>query len=136
VYYDELPETDLDKYWRKFGKKESGRVKGFVDKRKAMEEAVAQIVLPGDAPEVKLQKIYARTQKIRNLSYEPRKSDEELKREKMKPANNVEDIWKDGYGGGWGITWVFLGLARRRIRGVSMPGVGTKRIFLSQRKKK
>jgi hypothetical protein len=112
VYYDELPETDVDKYWRKFGKKESGRVEGFVDKRKAMEEAVAQIVSPGDAPEVKLQKIYARTQKIRNLSYEPRKSEEELKREKMKPASNVEDIWKDGYGSGSGITWVFLGLAR------------------------
>lgn len=112
VYYDELPEADVDKFWKKYGKKEYARIESFVDKRKAMEAAVAQIVAPGDSPEVKLQKIYARTQKIRNLSYEHEKTQEQQKRENIKAANNVEDIWKSGHGGGWGITWLFLGLAR------------------------
>lgn len=29
-----------------------------------------------------------------------------------RPNNNVEDLVKRGYGTGWDITWLFLGLAR------------------------
>jgi hypothetical protein len=112
VYYEEMPEKEADKYWKKFGKKVSDRVENFVGKRKAMEQAVAQIVAPGDSPEVRLQKIYTRTQQVRNLSYETLKSEEEAKREKMKEITNVEELWKNGYGSGWNITWLFLGLAR------------------------
>ncbi len=112
VYHDEIPETDVDKFWKHFGKKADGKVEAFVDKRKAMEEAVASIVSPGDSPEVKLQKIYARVQQIQNLSYLPRKSAEERKRENMKEIANVEDLWRYQYGSGSDITWLFLALAR------------------------
>jgi hypothetical protein len=112
IYHDETPETDVDKFWKHFGKKADGKVEAFVDKRKAMEEAVASIVSPGDPPEVKLQKIYARVQQIQNLSYLPRKSAEERKHENMKEITNVEDLWKYQYGSGWDITWLFLALAR------------------------
>jgi hypothetical protein len=112
VYYEEMPEKEPDKYWKKFGKKANDRIENFVGKRKAMEQAVAQIVAPGDSPEVKLQKIYARTQQVRNLSYETSKSEEEAKREKMKEINNVEEMWKGGYGNRRDVTWLFLGLAR------------------------
>jgi hypothetical protein len=112
VYHDEIPETDVDKFWKHFGKKADGKVEAFVDKRKAMEQAVASIVSPGDSPEVKLQKIYARVQQIQNLSYLPRKSAEEQKRENMKEIANVEDLWRYQYGSGSDITWLFLALAR------------------------
>jgi hypothetical protein len=112
MYRDEIPETDVDKFWKHFGKKADGKVEAFVDKRKAMEEAVASIVSPGDPPEVKLQKMYARVQQIQNLSYLPRKSAEERKHENMKEITNVEDLWKYQYGSGWDITWLFLALAR------------------------
>jgi len=59
-----------------------------------------------------LQKIYARVQKIRNTSYETEKTEQEQKRAKEKEINNVEDVWKRGYGDGYQITWLFLGLAR------------------------
>jgi hypothetical protein len=62
-------EMSPDKFWVNFGRKQNGRVEDFVNKRTAMEQAVAQIVSPGDPPMVKLQKIYARTQRVRNLSY-------------------------------------------------------------------
>ena len=65
-----------------------------------MEEAVGQIVSPSDPPEVKLQKIYARVQQIRNTSFEVQKTEEEVKREKEKTASNAEDLWKRGYGDG------------------------------------
>jgi hypothetical protein len=112
VYHDEPPEMDVTKYWKNFGKKRYGQVESFVDKRKAMEEAVSGIVAAGDAPEVKLQKIYARVQQIKNLSYLPAKSAEELKHDNLKSNNNVEDLWKHQYGNGYDLTWLFLGLTR------------------------
>lgn len=87
-------------------------MESFVDKRKAMEEAVAGIISPSDAPEVKLKKIYERVQSIKNLSYLPAKSAEERKHENMKENSNVEDIWKHQYANGWDLTWLFVGLAR------------------------
>src|SRR5208283_6214039 len=76
------------------------------------EQAVAQIVSPSDTQELKLRKIYNRVQQIRNTSYEPRKSEQEEKRDKEKPAENVEDVWKGGYGNRTQLNWLFLGLVR------------------------
>lgn len=112
VYDRELPEPNADKYWKNLGKKRNGALESFVGKRKAMEEAVSQIVAPGDAPEVKLRKIYARVQQLRNTSYEIHKTEQEEKRDKEKEISNVEDLWKRGYGDGVQLTWLFLGLAR------------------------
>ena len=66
----------------------------------------------GDSPEVKLQKIYARVQQIRNTSYEAGKTEQEQKRDKEKDPENVETIWKKQYGDGCELTWLFLALAR------------------------
>src|SRR5262249_32177482 len=81
-------------------------------RRKAMEAAVGQIVSPGDPPDVKLRKIYDRVQTIRNTSYEVRKTEQEEKRAKEKPSENVDELWKRGYGNGAQLTWLFLGLVR------------------------
>ena len=112
VYDEELPERDPDKFWQRIGKKRNGAMESFVGKRKAMEEAVSQIVSPNDPPELKLRKIYERVQKLRNTSYEIQKTEQEEKRDKEKVAANVEDVWKRGYGNGIQLTWLFLGLAR------------------------
>ena len=103
---------DQVKYWQSNGKSWNEYLDNFVNKRKAMEQAVAQIVSPNDAAEVKLQKIYARVQQFRNTSYEVEKTEQQQKREKLKEANNVEDVWKTGYGDGGNLTWLFLGLVR------------------------
>jgi hypothetical protein len=112
TYSDETYEKDPTKYWKQKGKKLYDSVEGFVGKRKAMEDAVAQIVLPGDSPGVKLQKIYARVQQLRNTSYEVKKTEQQRKREKEKEIGNVEELWKRGGGNGAQLTWLFLGLAR------------------------
>jgi transglutaminase-like putative cysteine protease len=112
IYHDEVPEQNPDKFWKRLGRKQNDRVESFVSKRKALEQAVAQIVSPSDSPEEKLRKIYARTQQIHNLSYEVRKSEQEVKRDKQKEIKDAEDLLKEGYGSGWDITWLFLGLAR------------------------
>jgi hypothetical protein len=112
IYEEGFAEKDQESYWKKVGKQRNGQLESFVGKRKAMEEAVAQIVSPNDSPELKLRKIYDRVQQIRNTSYEFRKTEQEAKREKEKPVENVEELWKRGYGNGQQLTWLFLGLAR------------------------
>jgi Domain of Unknown Function with PDB structure (DUF3857) len=112
IYEEGFPEKDQTSFWRNFGKKRNGQLESFLGKRKAMEQAVAQIVSPNDSQDVKLRKLYDRVQQIRNKSYEVQKTEQEAKREKEKPVENVEEIWKRSYGNGVQLTWLFLGLAR------------------------
>jgi hypothetical protein len=94
------------------GKERNGQLESFIGKRGEMQQAVGQIVSPSDSPEVKLRKIYDRVQQIRNTSYEVEKTEQEAKREKEKPLENVAEVWKRGYGTGSQLTWLFLGLVR------------------------
>ncbi len=112
IYDREHYENNADAFWQHVGKEQDEVLEKFVDKRKAMQSAVAEIVAAGDSPETKLRKIYSRVQQIRNKSYELRKSAQETKREKEKIDENVEDVWKRGYGTHRQLTWLFLALAR------------------------
>jgi hypothetical protein len=105
-------EKDSASYWKAFSKASYKDVARFLDRPRALSEALAQIVGTADPDTVKLQKIYERTQRIRNLTFERSRSEEEIKREGLKPAKNVEDLLSHGYGHGDEITWLFLGLVR------------------------
>ena len=107
-----VADKDQDSFWKRIGKERSEQLEKFIGKRKAMEKAVAEIVSPNDTQEVKLRKIYDRVQQIRNTSYELWKTAQEEKREKEKPLENVEQVWKRGYGDTVQLTWLFLGLVR------------------------
>jgi len=111
-YSEDSVENDPEKYWKKLGKKRNDQLESFIGKRKAMDEVIGGIVAAGDPPEVKLQKIYARVQQLRNTSYEVEKTEQEQKRAKEKPSANVEELWKKQYGNGGDLTWLFLALAR------------------------
>jgi|HubBroStandDraft_1064217.scaffolds.fasta_scaffold00538_15 hypothetical protein len=112
IYEEGVSDPDQTRFWKQIGKRRNDQLESFIGKRKAMEEAVAQIVSPSDSQEVKLRKIYDRVQQIRNTSYELRKTEQEEKREKEKPPENVEEVWKRGYGDAFQLTWLFLGLVR------------------------
>jgi hypothetical protein len=112
IYEEGLIEMDQAKYWKQVGKRRNGDLESFIGKHKAMEQAVAEIVSPGDTQDVKLRKIYDRVQQIRNTTYEVEKTDQETKRAKEKLPENVEELWKRGYGDGTQLTWLFLGLVR------------------------
>jgi hypothetical protein len=105
-------ENDPAAFWKKFGKSNFREVANFVDERRLMQQAVAQIVAASDTPETKLRKLYARAQQIRNVSFERKKSEQEAKREAQKDAKDVGDVWTRGYGNADEITWLFLALAR------------------------
>ena len=110
AYESEQSERDPDQYWKRVGMNRNEQLENFIGKRKAMTDAVAQVISPSDPPEVKLRKIYDRVQHIRNTSFELRKTEQEEKREKA--DENVEDVWKRGYGNKWQLDWLFLALVR------------------------
>lgn len=101
-----------DHYWARIGKQWDTELEHFLDKRSVLGEEVTRVVSPGDSPEVKLRKLYARAQQIRNLSFEDRKSQQEVKFENVKKVSNAEDILRDGYGTAREIDILFVGLAR------------------------
>jgi hypothetical protein len=116
-FYYESPDapsaTDpSDKYWNHYAKRWNDELEKFIDKKKTLSEEVSKIVSPGDAPELKLRKIYARVQQIRNLSFEDEKMAKENKSENLKDNSNVEDVLKHGYAYGRDIDFLFVGLAR------------------------
>jgi hypothetical protein len=110
--YSRIEEKDSVKFWKTQGKLLNESVENFVGKRKAMEQAVAGTVAASDSQEVKLQKIYDRVLQVRNTSLQVEKTEQEQKRAKEKENNNVEDVWKHGYGNGRQINWLFLAMAR------------------------
>ena len=105
-------ETDTSHYWSKVGKRLDAHLESFAGKSKALETAVHQLVGPDDSPEVKLQKIYARVQQIRNTDFEVTRTDEEKKRAKEKAQSSAEEVWKRGFGTHQEITWLYLALVR------------------------
>jgi len=73
---------------------------------------LSRTISADDPPEVKLGKIYARVQKLRNLSMESAKTDKEGKQEQLKPNNSVEDVLKHGYASAREMNFTFVGLVR------------------------
>jgi hypothetical protein len=133
IYSEDGFEKEQEKFWKKQGKKMNDEAESFVNKRKAMEQAAGETVSPSDSPDAKLQKIYARVQKIRNTSYEIAKTEQEQKRAKEKETNNAEEVWKRGYGGGNEITLLFVGLARAAGFDASAVKVATRNDHFFQR---
>ena len=131
---DNIVDKSPDDFWKRFGKTAFHDAEKFVDRRKAMERAVAQVVQPDDSPEVKLRKIYARVQGIRNESFERAKTEEELKRDRQDAARNVEDVWIRGSGTASQVNYLFVALARAAGLQASTAMVSTRNeYFFDQR---
>ena len=101
-----------EQFWRRTGKQWAEGVDSFINKKGALYAETEKITSANDAPEVKVQKIFARVREIRNLSYENEKSKKEVHEEKIKNNGNAEDVLKHGYGSGREINYLFVGLLR------------------------
>ena len=106
-----LMESD-DAFWKRIGRERYEEEEKFIRKDKGIDRVVAQLISPNDPPKVKLRKLYARAQQVRNLSYERRKTQKEEKRKKLKENKSVKDVLKRGYGDAWDINRLFVALAR------------------------
>jgi len=117
---DPPSETEVQ-FWNRHAKVWAEDLDHFVNKKSALESDLSRAISPNDAPEDKLRKIYARVQKIRNLSMEDFKTEKEQKQEQIKPNMNVEDVLKHNYGTANQLNYLFVGLAR--TAGFSASGV-------------
>lgn len=86
-----------DSYWIEAARSRAEALRPFLAKSKALEREVARVTDPGDSDLTKLQKIYARVQQIRAVSYEGAKSEKELKQENLKENKSADDILSHGY---------------------------------------
>ena len=84
----------------------------YLGKAGNLAEKVNEVAPSSDPLPVRLRKLYARVQQIRNLSYELAKSGKETAKENLKENNNVEDVLKHGYGNAFELNMLFLALAR------------------------
>ena len=89
------------------------------------------MISPNDPPEIKLRKLYARAQQVRNLGYERPRTEKEKKRRALKDNKSVEDVLKRGYGSPWDINRLLVALARAAgfDAAVVMLAAGDNRIF-------
>ena len=101
-----------EQYWNRVGKKWSDELDRFLNKKSVLDSELSQTVAAGDTPESKLRKIYARVQRIRDLSYEPAKTAVEKKAENIQADTNVEQVLQRGNANGRQMNWTFIGLAR------------------------
>lgn len=113
-------------FWTYMTKRWTSQFEHFIDKKSVLEHELSEIVSPGDAPELKLRKIYARVQQIRNLNEEGTRTQLVRKDENIQPNSNVEDVLTRGYGTGRDLNYLFVGLARTA-------GLDANEVFLAPR---
>jgi len=111
-YYGGTEIKSAQEFWTREGKDWHESIENFIGNRKEIREAAQQAVGSETDPEKKLRALYARSQQIRNLSYERERSEQEEKREKLKDNENVGDVLKRGYGYRTEINRFFVALAR------------------------
>jgi len=99
-------------YWQSVARQEAEYYDKFIGKPKDVQDEVQRIISPGDSDETKLQKIYARIQQIRALSYEPDKSKKERKQESLTENKNAEEVLRRGYAFANEMNLAFIALAR------------------------
>jgi hypothetical protein len=97
-------------YWKYYGKQMFRTAEHFMDERRAMTRAVAQVVSPADDADTKLRKLYAHVLQMRNLDNETDMTEQE--RAKLKDNDDVEDVWDHGYGTGNQLTLLYAALVR------------------------
>ena len=129
-FYRNTSAQTTEEFWKDQGKKWDSELDKFANGHKdQVQQEVNRIIASGDSPDVKLQKLYERAQKIRNLDYEDRKTRQEQSREKLKDNNNAGDVLKNGYGIARDVNFLFVAMAR-------VAGFGATEVYLAPRNRR
>jgi Domain of Unknown Function with PDB structure (DUF3857) len=104
--------TSTDRFWQEAGLRWNDEAEGFIGGYKEMKNAAAEAAGSETDSEKRLRRLYARAQQIRNLTYERERTQEEDKRENLKPNQNVMDVLGRAYGNRIDVTRFFVALAR------------------------
>jgi hypothetical protein len=99
-------------FWQNEGKHWAKEADRFTNPSKTIQQAVSQMVGPGDTEEQKARKIYDAVMKLENTRFTRQKSEAERKKEKLKVVKGAEDVWNQKGGTDDQITLLFIALAR------------------------
>jgi hypothetical protein len=99
-------------YWNETAKTLGDYIESYIGNRGPVKKAAADVTAGAATSEEKLRKLYEYVQKLRNLSYEREKTEQEEKREKLKDNDDVGDVLRNGYGYSRQLNRLFAGLAR------------------------
>ncbi len=99
-------------FWAAEAKRWSKDVDHFAEPSKAIRAAVAGLTAPGDAEEVKAQKLYTAVEALDNTDFSRQKSASELKQLKLRMAKRAEDTWTQKSGSSEDIALLYLAMLR------------------------
>jgi len=109
-YYTEK-KLAAEEFWKEAGKDLTSSVEDFISGDPApIHNAAAEAVAGAQSSDEKLRRIYAVTQKVRNLGFETDKTEAEQKR--IKDNRSAQDVLRNGYGWSGEIVRLFIALAR------------------------
>jgi len=110
-FYYTAEKLSVDDFWKKEGKTLTSSIEDFISGDPApIHNAAAEAVAGAQTADEKLRKIYAITQKVRNLAYESDKTAAEER--KLRDNHSAQDVLRNGYGYSGEITRLFIALAR------------------------
>jgi Domain of Unknown Function with PDB structure (DUF3857)/Transglutaminase-like superfamily len=110
-FYIEGTVVDPTVYWSNHGQLLTSQIEKFIGKGGGAVAAEASAATTGaETSEAKLRKLYARTQRIRNLTFEDEKTSAE--QANMKDNKSADDVLRNGYGTASEISRTFASLAR------------------------
>ncbi len=111
IFYYALGSTpNAEEVWKAVAKAYGESVEGFLNERGGVKEAALQAIAGATTPEEKLRKLYARAQQVRNLTFEPQKTEQEER--ELRDNKSAIDVLKNGYGWRDDINRFFVTLAR------------------------
>jgi transglutaminase-like putative cysteine protease len=110
-FYYMAEKVEVDEFWKKTGKELTSSIEDFISGDPTpIHNAAAEAVAGAATSEEKLRKLYAVTQKVRNLAYESDKTEAEER--KLRDNKSAQDVLRNGYGYSGEITRLFVALAR------------------------
>jgi len=103
-------DVDADAFWKSQSREWADVIEPFIGNSREVREAATAAVTGATTPDEKMRLLYARVQKIRNLSYEPEKTDSES--HKLRDNGSAQDVLRNGYGNLHEINRLFVAMAR------------------------
>jgi hypothetical protein len=99
-------------YWWLVGKTQAEKAQKFIEKTPFLVRTANEIAPQSDPPETRLNKLYARVQQVRDLSFEHSRTNKETKRENLPENKSAEDVFHHNYAYTHEINFLFVALAR------------------------
>jgi len=99
-------------FWAQQARQMAEGLDQFLAKNNVVRKVVSETISPGDSADEKIRKLYNRARQLRNTTYEPARTEAEVKRENVREGKNVDDILSRGFGIGNEVNYVFVAMLR------------------------